>query len=199
MKKFLIFLLCGVMLLSLAACRGDKDEQEGSVPHEEGDVYVSYANEPTVDKFIQDFIKVSSIKPHDIRLGNVDGDYMFTVDLCDVTLHPADNGMSVIINAGRTDSQKEMALSIFKWCVKTLDSDANDSDVQTFINRMKTSDSSFGDARISMYCKLSAFIPAVDIETVETDCRIELWGYQYKADANATKSTIPYTSTTAAK
>ena len=45
MKKLLIFLLCGVMLLSLAACRGDKDEQEGSVPHEEGDVYVSYANQ----------------------------------------------------------------------------------------------------------------------------------------------------------
>ena len=199
MKKFLIFLLCGVMLLSLAACKDTEENKQGqSIPHEEGDVYISYANDPTVDKFIQEFMKTANIKPHNIRLGNRDGEYVFTVDLVDVTLTPQEKGLSVLINGGQTSKPQEMAYTVYGWCAKTLDPTVGDYQIRDSISQMRASQGSFGDVRLSMYCKLVAYVPSTVTETVKVDSRIELWGFEYRADENTTRSTLSYNTTTAA-
>lgn len=194
MKKCLIFLLCGLMLLSMTACGGE--EEQGSIPHEEGEVYVSYANDPTADMFIQAFMKVADYQPHDIHSGDREGEVIFIVDQTTVTLVPQDTGMYVYIDGGTTDDQLAMALTTFSWCVKAIDPAASDITIKNCLDRMKSSESSFGNVWITMYTKLAAYLPAVKMDTVQTNARIELWAHQYKADENATRT--PATTTTAA-
>ena len=199
MKKFFIFLLCGVMLFTLAACKNkEENKQTQSIPHEEGDVYVSYANEPTVDMFIQSFIKIADIQPHNIRLGDRSGEYMFTVDQTDVTMMPQETGMSVFINGGQTEERQEMAFTVFGWCVKAMDDSAGDPQIKDCVSQMRSATTTVSDVRLSMYCKLVAFVPSTAVETVKVDSRIELWGFNYKADENTTRSTLSYNTTTAA-
>lgn len=195
MKKCLIFLLCGLMLLSMTACGGE-EEPQGSVPHEEGDVYVSYANDPTADMFIQAFMKVADYEPHDIHLGDREGEVIFVVDQTNVTLLPQETGMSIYIDGGTTDEQLAMALNVFTWSIKAIDPAASDTTIKNCTDRIKSAESSFGNVWISMYTKLAAYMPAVKMDTVQTNARIELWAHQYKADENATRT--PATTTTAA-
>lgn len=175
MKKILIFLLCGVMLLSLTAC---KKSSVSNTPEEE-EYPEMYVEDLAVNRFLLDFKERTGITPQGLGRGTVSGEYSLSVNLCEVRLLSTENGLRISILSGNTQEDMDRLLFVFEKVCKAADTSLTAGQLANAKDYLNKQTETVGNYRISNYLKILAFTPLVNVETVKLDCKIDLLAMNY--------------------
>lgn len=175
MKKILTLLLCGVLVLSLAAC-GGKEEDNAPTPTEptEESYKKVYVDEPTVNQFICDMYERSDMQLLGITRGTEEGQYVLYANNCEVTVSSTDYGLYLDIRGGKTERDLENAISLFRRFTLIADRYTPEDNIEEAAALMRVKDGSFSDYRVGNYVKILRYRALTDVPTVSIDCHIEM-------------------------
>ncbi|MBR0447346.1 MAG: hypothetical protein IIX28_02645 [Clostridia bacterium] len=175
MKKILTLLLCGVLVLSLAACGGKEPDNTPAPTEPTEDVGTKiYVDDPTVNRFINDLYDRSDLQLLGTSRGTEEGQYILYANDCEIVASAHPQGLYLDICGGKTEKGLERAISLFRYFAKIADSSANDARLNEAIAKMGARDSSFGNHRVSNYVKILRYISLSSEPTVSVDCHIEM-------------------------
>ncbi len=175
MKKLLIFLLCGVLLLSLTACKKNTDQ----TPYEEEEYPEMYVADETVNQFILDFRNYTKLIPQDLRRGEQLEEYVFVANDCQFNVVSTAYGLRIAILGGDTQEDLERLLRTFEDVCEAVDSSCTEEQLEGAKAYMKEQTAISGNYRVSNQVKILAYTPLIQTETVKVDCNIELLAMKY--------------------
>ena len=176
MRKLLSVLLCGALLLGLAACGTPADTDtttQTTEPTEEVGTKI-YVDDPTLNQFINDLYDRSDLQLLGTARGTEEGQYILYANDCEVTARSHPQGLYLDICGGKSEKGVERAISLFRYFSKIADSSANDQRLNAAIEKMGVRDSSFSDYRVSNYVKILRYISLSSEPTVSVSCHIEI-------------------------
>lgn len=175
MKKILTLLLCGVLVLSLAACGGKEPDNTPAPTEPTEDVGTKvYLDDPTINRFINDLYDRSDLQLLGTARGKEEGQYILYANDCEVTASAHQQGLYLDICGGKTEQGLERAISLFRYFAKVADSSANDARLNEAVAKMQPWDAGFSDHRVSNYVKILRYVPLSSEPTVSVDCHIEI-------------------------
>lgn len=175
MKKILTLLLCGVLVLSLAACGGKKGDNTPATtePTEESHKKI-YVDEPTVNQFINDMYEKSDLQLLGTSRGAEEGQYILYTNNCEVTVSSTEHGLYLDICGGKTEKTLESAISLFRTFTLVADRYTPQENIDKAADMMRVKNGSFSDYRVGNYVKILRYRALTDVPTVSIDCHIEM-------------------------
>ncbi len=204
MKRFLLILLCLLMVVGMAAC-GEKEADKPAVEEEEKGPLV-YAADDVINRFFVDFIEAydgqyldlrsirrapgtDSTKPEDLTK-----EYLATFNGLNVSLRNAtyesenDKGekltlyqLRIIIEGGTTKKSRDSVMNTFSLMASIADPDCSLKETETAVEKMENMTKT-GSLAVSTFLKVERYTPIV--EEVGVPCKIEMIALNYvpKAD-----------------
>lgn len=199
MKRFLLILLCLLMMVGMVAC-GEKDTDKPATEDEEKGPLV-YAVDDVINRFFVDFIETyngqyldtrsirrapgsANTKPEDLTK-----EYLAVINGCNVTLRNAtyetenDKGekltmhqLRIIIEGGSTKKSRDILMNTFSLMAPVADPDCTLKEIETAVEKMEKMTST-GDYRVSTYLQVERYTPIV--EEVGVPCKIEMIALNY--------------------
>lgn len=199
MKRFLLILLCLLMMVGMVAC-GEK-ETDKPAKEEEDQGSVIYALDDVINRFFADFTdKYSGLymdtqsirrapgsanaKPEDLTK-----EYLAVINGCNVTLRNAtyetenDKGekltmhqLRIIIEGGSTKKSRDILMNTFSLMAPVADPDCTLKEIETAVDKMEKMTST-GSYRVSTYLQVERYTPIV--EEVGVPCKIEMIALNY--------------------
>lgn len=199
MKRFLLILLCLLMMVGMVAC-GEKDTDKPATEDEEKGPLV-YAVDDVINRFFADFIETyngqyldtrsirrapgsANTKPEDLTK-----EYLAVINGCNVTLRNAtyetenDKGekltmhqLRIIIEGGSTKKSRDILMNTFSLMAPVADPDCTLKEIETAVDKMEKMTST-GDYRVSTYLQVERYTPIV--EEVGVPCKIEMIALNY--------------------
>lgn len=199
MKRFLLILLCLLMMVGMVAC-GEKETDKPATEDEEKGPLV-YAVDDVINRFFADFIETyngqyldtrsirrapgtDSTKPEDLTK-----EYLATFNGLNVTLRNAtyetenDKGekltmyqLRIIIEGGTTKKSRDTLMNTFSLMASVADPDCTLKEIETAVDKMEKMTST-GDYRVSTYLQVERYTPIV--EEVGVPCKIEMVALNY--------------------
>ena len=199
MKRFLLILLCLLMMVGMVAC-GEKDIDKPATEDEEKGPLV-YAVDDVINRFFADFIETyngqyldtrsirrapgsANTKPEDLTK-----EYLAVINGCNVTLRNAtyetenDKGekltmhqLRIIIEGGSTKKSRDILMNTFSLMAPVADPDCTLKEIETAVDKMEKMTST-GDYRVSTYLQVERYTPIV--EEVGVPCKIEMIALNY--------------------
>lgn len=196
-KRLFLLTLCGLLILSCAACGASVETEETNEtknnlptrPHlslpsadTQQTVPVAYVPDEAVNKFIlalkEQFVTEDGGKPEEyvlgIEQGNSQNEYVLTVQGCRITVSSHKNGLNAMILSGRGEKGQKSLFSAFRIVAAAADSSCTGSQCQSAINFMQQQTAASGSYRVSNYIQILSYMPSVQLEGSETDCRLDL-------------------------
>lgn len=175
MKKLLIFLLCGVMLLSLTACK----KEENDTPVDDTEFTEGYVADDTVNKFLLDYKEYTGLTPQGLGLGELEGEFSFYCNLCEVRMLPTAYGLRISILGGNTEADRERMIEAFEKICYAADGSCTQDQMNGAKSFMNNQTETAGDYRVCNEVKILAYTPLVKMDTVKLDCKIDLLAMKY--------------------
>lgn len=199
MKRFLLILLCLLMMVGMVAC-GEKETDKPATEDEEKGPLV-YAVDDVINRFFADFIETyngqyldtrsirrapgsANTKPEDLTK-----EYLAVINGCNVTLRNAtyetenDKGekltmhqLRIIIEGGTTKKSRDILMNTFSLMAAVADPDCTLKEIETAVDKMEKMTST-GDYRVSTYLQVERYTPIV--EEVGVPCKIEIIALNY--------------------
>ena len=199
MKRFLLILLCLLMMVGMVAC-GEKDTDKPATEDEEKGPLV-YAVDDVINRFFADFIETyngqyldtrsicrapgsANTKPEDLTK-----EYLAVINGCNVTLRNAtyetenDKGekltmhqLRIIIEGGSTKKSRDILMNTFSLMAPVADPDCTLKEIETAVDKMEKMVST-GSYRVSTYLQVERYTPIV--EEVGVPCKIEMIALNY--------------------
>ena len=199
MKRFLLILLCLLMMVGMVAC-GEKETDKPATEDEEKGPLV-YAVDDVINRFFADFIETyngqyldtrsirrapgtDSTKPADLTK-----EYLATFNGLNVTLRNAtyetenDKGekltlyqLRIIIEGGTTKKSRDTLMNTFSLMASVADPDCTLKEIETAVDKMEKMTST-GSYRVSTYLQVERYTPIV--EEVGVPCKIEMIALNY--------------------
>ena len=199
MKRFLLILLCLLMMVGMVAC-GEKETDKPATEDEEKGPLV-YAVDDVINRFFADFIETyngqyldtrsirrapgtDSTKPADLTK-----EYLATFNGLNVTLRNAtyetenDKGekltmhqLRIIIEGGSTKKSRDILMNTFSLMAPVADPDCTLKEIETAVDKMEKMTST-GSYRVSTYLQVERYTPIV--EEVGVPCKIEMIALNY--------------------
>ena len=204
MKRFLLILLCLLMVVGMAAC-GDKENDKPATNDEEEQGPVVWAADDVINRFLTDFLEeyngqyldTRSIRRSpgtaDTKVEDLTKEYLATFDGLNVTLRNAtyetenDKGekltmyqLRIIIEGGATVKSRDAMLNTFSLMAAVADEYATATEIENAVEAMEKMTST-GEYRVSTYLKVERYTPIV--EEVGVPCKIEMVVYNYVPEA----------------
>ena len=174
MRKLLCLLLCGALMLGLAACGdAEPDVTEPTQPTEETYIKV-YVDDPTVNQFITAIYEAGDMQLLGTSRGEYEGQYILYTNDCEVTVSATQYGLYVDICGGRTEKSLERVFSLFRYFSLAVDKSCTAQRLDDTISLMKEQGRNFGSYRVSNYVKVLAYTPLSTEPTVSIDCHVEM-------------------------
>lgn len=175
MKKLLIFLLCGVMLVSMTACKKETDTNT----YTEDDYKAGFVADATVNKFLLDYQERSQTTPQGLGLGELEGEFCFYISTTEIRMLPTEYGLRISILGGNTQTDMEDMLRAFKRICQTADVSCTQEQIDGALDFMAEQTETAGNYRVSNGVKILAYTPIVHVDTVKLDCKIDLLAMNY--------------------
>ena len=204
MKRFLLILLCLLMVVGMAAC-GEKENDKPATNDEEEQGPVVWAADDVINRFLTDFLDeydgqyldTRSIRRSpgtaDTKVEDLTKEYLATFDGLNVTLRNAtyetenDKGekltmyqLRIIIEGGATVKSRDAMLNTFSLMAAVADEYATATEIENAVEAMEKMTST-GEYRVSTYLKVERYTPIV--EEVGVPCKIEMVVYNYVPEA----------------
>lgn len=204
MKRFLLILLCLLMVVGMVAC-GEKENDKPSIQEEEEKGPVVYALDDVINRFFADFIETYNgqyLDTRSIRRGpgtegtkpeDLTKEYLATFNGLNVTLRNAtykvenDKGemltmyqLRIIIEGGTTKKSRDTLMNTFSLIADVADPDATLTEIETAVDAMEKMTST-GEHRVSTYLQVERYTPIV--EEFGVPCKIEMVAYNYVPEA----------------
>ena len=180
MKKWMILLLCGALVLCLTACVDKPEAPTPSTEPTEEDYEKVYVDNVTVNEFITDIYENSDLALQGTSRGSKPDQYILYTNGCEVTVYPTEYGLYADICGGKTEADLERALSLFRHLTQIADSSANRDQLDAAVEKMSKPDSSFAEYRVSNYVKILRYRSLTETPGVSVDCHIELLLMNYR-------------------
>ena len=199
MKRFLLILLCLLMMVGMVAC-GEKEDDKPAVEDEEKGSPV-YAADAVINRFFVDFIETYNGLHLDTRSirrapGNADTkpedltkEYLVSINGLNVTLRNAthqvenDKGekftlhqLRIIIEGGTTQKSRDTLMDAFSLIAPIADPDCTLIRTETAVEQMEKMTTT-GSLMVSPYLKVERYTPIV--EDVGVPCKIEMIALNY--------------------
>lgn len=173
MKKWLIYLLCGVLCLSMVACA--KGEQEDTSPDVEGGVKEeTYVPDETVNRFLLDFQASTGLSLAGLNAGDFEGEYLLEVNLCEMRLSATEGGVCATIKGGKNNEDLERMKTVFGAVCQIADKSCTKDQVKDAQAWMDQQTETVGNYRVSNGVKILSYTPLYKNETVQLDCSVRL-------------------------
>lgn len=174
MKKWLTYLLCGVLCLSLVACTGNEAKEE-TTPTDAGEVQENmYVPDKAVNRFLLDFKEASGLSLAGLNGGAYEGEYLLEVNLCEMRLTSTELGVCVTITGGRTPEDLKRMKTVFDAVCRVADKGCSKEQLTAAKAWMDQQTETVGDYRVSNSVKLLSYTPLFKNETVQLDCSVRL-------------------------
>ena len=200
MKRFLLILLCLLMVVGMAAC-GDKEGTKPIVDDEEEQGPVVWAADDVINRFFTDFLEeynsqyldtrsirrspgTEGTKPEDLTK-----EYLATFNGLNVTLRNAtyetenDKGemltmyqLRITIEGGTTTKSRDALMNTFALMAAVADEYATATEIENAVEAMEKMTET-GEYRVSTYLKVERYTPIV--EAVGVPCKLEMVVYNY--------------------
>lgn len=204
MKRFLLVLLCLLMVIGMVAC-GEKEDNKPTADEEEKGATV-YAADDVINRFFTDFIETYNNLHLDLRSirrgpGNANTkpedltkEYLANINGLNVTLRNAtyemenDKGekltmyqLRIIIEGGTTQKSRDTLMDTFGLIAPIADPDCSVKEIETAVEKMEKMTST-GALRVCSFLQVEHYTPIV--EDVGVPCKIEMIAQNYvpKAD-----------------
>ena len=204
MKRFLLILLCLLMVVGMAAC-GKTNNTKPAVDEDEDNGPVVYAADEVINRYFVDFIETyngqyldlrsirrapgtTNAKPEDLTK-----EYLATINGLNVTLRNAtyemenDQGemltmyqLRIIIEGGTTAKSLDTMLSVFSLMAQVADSECSAATADKAADAIKEMKET-GEYRVSTYLKVERYTPIVAEYGVP--CKLEMVAYNYAPEA----------------
>lgn len=199
MKRFLLILLCLLMMVGMVAC-GEKEDDKPAVEDEETGSPV-YAADAVINRFFVDFIETYNGLHLDTRSirrapGNADTkpedltkEYLVSINGLNVTLRNAtyemenDKGekltlyqLRIIIEGGTTQKSRDTLMDTFSLMAPIADPDCSVKEIETAVEKMEKMTST-GTLRVCTFLQVERYTPIV--EDVGVPCKIEMVAQNY--------------------
>ena len=199
MKRFLLVLLCLLMVIGMVAC-GEKEDNKPTADEEEKGTTV-YAADDVINRFFTDFIEAYNSLHLDLRSirrgpGNANTkpedltkEYLATINGLNVTLRNAthqvenDKGekftlhqLRIIIEGGTTQKSRDTLMDTFSLIAPIADPDCTLIRTETAVEQMEKMTKT-GSLMVSPYLKVERYTPIV--EDVGVPCKIEMIALNY--------------------
>ena len=199
MKRFLLILLCLLMMVGMVAC-GEKKTDKPAVEEEEKGSVV-YAIDKVINRFFVDFMDEytglymdtqsirrapgnANTKPEDLTK-----EYQAVINGCNVTLRNAtyetknDKGetltmyqLRIIIEGGSTTKARDSMMKAFSLMAPVADPDCTLKEIEAAVETMEKMTQT-GSVAVSTFLKVERYTPIV--EEVGAPCKIEMIALNY--------------------
>lgn len=200
MKRFLLILLCLLMVVGMVAC-GKQETNKPAVDEEEEQGPLIYARDDVINRFFTDFIDTYHglhLDPQSIRRapGNANTkpedltkEYLAVVNGLNITLRNAtyevenDKGvlltmyqLRIIIEGGGTVKSRDTLMNTFSLFAPIADPDCSQREIETAVDKMEKMTGP-GSLPVSTFLKVENYTPIV--EEVGVPCKIEMIALNY--------------------
>ena len=200
MKRFLLILLCLLMVVGMVAC-GKQETNKPAVKEEEEQGPVIYARDDVINRFFTDFVETYHglhLDPQSIRRapGNANTkpedltkEYLATINGQNITLRNAtyevenDKGvlltmyqLRIIIEGDTTEKSRDTLMNTFSLIASIADPDCSQKAIETAVEKMEEMTHT-GSIDISTFLKVENYTPIV--EEFGVPCKIEMIALNY--------------------
>ena len=174
MKKWLTYLLCGVLCLSLVACTADETKDD-TTPTDDGEVQENmYVPDKAVNRFLLDFKDATGLSLAGLNGGAYEGEYLLEVNLCEIRLTSTELGVCATITGGKTTEDQKRMKTVFEAVCKAADKSCTKEQLTAAKTWMDQQTEMAGEYRMSNGVKILSYTPLYKDETVQLDCSVRL-------------------------
>lgn len=188
MKKLLLILLCGTLLLSITACKKPGNvnplPDDSSVTDESMDM--DLVPDPLINRFITEYNAQSKMTLHSYVRGETTNEYKGIANECDITITSKEDDVNpelrVSIMGGTTEESWEKMMAVFVDVAQVVDEYVSKTTLQEAVDYLTAQTAPLSNYRFCGYMMVETYMPIVDNGTGIVPCRIDLVGYQYFAE-----------------
>ena len=185
LKRLLLLALCGVLLLSFAAC-GEETPDEDTPQDATQETYTeTYVPNETVNRFLVTLKERNGYQSLSIEKGNGENEYVVFLNGCSVSLSPSAYGLGAVITAEPGKESLERLMAVFGHLTQTADKSCTKEQLDEAITRMKQLPAECIGYRVGNEVKILNFQPSVQVGGSATDHRLDLllMNYTYHPEA----------------
>lgn len=201
MKRFLLILLCLLMVVGMTACGNETEDKEKTDTTEEQGTVV-YALDDVINRFFVEFIETYNgdyLDTRSIRRApgtdstkseDLTKEYLATINGCNVTLRNAtytkenDKGemltlyqLRVVIEGGTTIQSRDQMMTVFRTIAPIADPDCSAVTADRAVEQMEAMTAN-GSLTVSTFLKVESYTPIIEEYGVPT--KIELVAYNFE-------------------
>ena len=199
MKRFLLILLCLLLVVGMTACGEEEQKPVNDEPEEQGPA--AYAVDAVINRFFVEFIEeyeglyldIQSIRrapgTSDTKTEDLTKEYLATINGCSVTLRNAtvekenDLGntitlhqLRIVIEGGTTTQSRDVMMNAFLMMAPVADPSCSDAVAERAADTMRSMTQT-GSLQVSDYLKVEMYTPVV--EEYGVPCKIEMIALNY--------------------
>ena len=178
MKRFLLPILCLILLLGAVGCGEDAPQNNNP----SSSVDESYAEQYVVDPVINRFLIAFKQQKRYTLAGmvqNTDLSCTAYIDVCQVTLRSTQRGLHFTLTGGNTEAQRNRMLDVFYSIAQVTDPSCTDTQMQTALNHFTAQTDPVMNHRVSNDITVNTYVPVIQTDTVQVDCRMEFTATNY--------------------
>ena len=185
-KKFAIFFLAllSVCMFTVTACdtnNGDYSNNPSTNSSESSTTTENvFCEDIVINRFITEFNGKSGYAFSNIQKGNIKTKYYAYANECYVEMVNATNAFYITIDGGKEIVDRNRMFNVFKQVVKTLDSNATDSQIVTAIEYLESQKYMVTDYKITDSVTVETYKPISETSYGKTACRIDVISNNYK-------------------
>ena len=184
MKRLLLLMLCGAILLCATACKKNVDD-DTSLP--EVSTVVTPVPDPVISRFITEYNAFSKRTLHDYFREETVKSYKGIANECDFYItndnDAATNpGLRISIIGGTTEEDRARMVEVFVDVARVVDTYVSNDLLNKAVDHMMAQTGPLTNYRFCGYLEVETYMPIVDTGTGVVPCRIDLVAYQYFAE-----------------
>ena len=176
MKRLLLLTLCGVMLLTAAACGEEQETPQTNQtdPTTEEPYSIAYVPNETVNRFLMTLKERSNLDIQGVVQGSTPNEYVMTLNGCQVAMSPSPTGMGVVILGERGQKAQDRLIGTFTHVVNAADKSCTREQLDAAIAFIKEQTTSISSYRVCNEVKILSYLPSVKVGGSETQHRLDL-------------------------
>lgn len=174
LKRLLLLALCGILLLSFAACGEETDEEDVQQNATEETYPQTYVPNETINRFLVTLKSRLGYQSLNIEKGNAPDEYRLFLNGCYVSLSPSAYGIGAVITAEKGEESQERLMAVFRHLTRAADKSCTPAQLDEAIARMKASPAACANLRVCNEVKILNYQPSVQVGGSATDHRLDL-------------------------
>ncbi len=181
MKRFLLLILCLILLLGAVGCGEDAPQNNKPTVTPDESYAEVYVLDPVINRFILAF---NQQKRYTLAgmVQNADLSCTAYIDICQVTMRSTQRGLYFTLTGGNTEAQRNRMLDVFYSIAQVADPSCTDTQMQAALSHFTAQTDVVMNHRVSNDITVNTYVPVTQTDTVQVDCRMEFTATNYRPE-----------------